>query len=91
MPNRRPFDHIGNYNFKVEINGVTVAAFTEVSGLESVTEVVETSDGDGLPIRKRPGRTTYSNIVLSRGYINTDELWLWRKAVADGMVERKSG
>ena len=91
MPNRREFDHIGNYNFKVEIEGVTVGAFTEVSGLEAVTEVLETSDGDALPIRKRPGRTTYSNIVLGRGFTNTDELWLWYKAVTDGKVERRNG
>ena len=91
MPNRREFDHIGNYNFKVEIHNVTVGAFTEVSGLEAVTEVLETSDGDALPIRKRPGRTTYSNIVLGRGFTNTNELWLWYKAVTDGQVERRSG
>ena len=28
---------------------------------------------------------------MKRGYINTDELWNWRKAVIDGKVERKSG
>jgi len=26
-PNRRAHDHIGNFNFKVEIEGVTVSAF----------------------------------------------------------------
>lgn len=26
-PNRREHDHIGNFNFKVEIEGVTVSAF----------------------------------------------------------------
>ena len=91
MPNRREFDHIGNYNFKVEISGVTVAAFQEVSGLEVTTEVIETQDGDDLLLRKRPGRTSYSNIVLKRGYTATDELWTWMKAVVDGKVERKSG
>ena len=91
MPNRRNFDHIGNYNFKVEIEGVTVAAFQEVGGLEVSTEVVECQDGEELILRKRPGRTSYSNIILRRGYTATDELWLWMKAVIDGRVERKSG
>ena len=91
MPNRRNFDHIGNYNFKVEIEGVTVAAFQEVGGLEVSTEVVEFQDGEDLILRKRPGRTSYSNIILRRGYTATDELWLWMKAVIDGRVERKSG
>jgi len=91
MPNRREFDHMVNHNFKVEIEGVTVASFMEVSGLESVTEVVETSDGDDLLVRKRPGRTGYSNIVMQRGFTGSDELWKWHKAVTDGRVERKSG
>jgi phage tail-like protein len=91
MPNRREFDHIGNFNFKVEIEGVTVGAFRNVEGLDSETEIVEFQDGDDITLRKRPGRTKYSNIVLKRGYINTDELWVWRKKVIDGVVERKSG
>lgn len=91
MPNRREHDHIGNYNFKVEIEKVTVGAFQEVSGLESVTEVIEYQDGADIILRKRPGRTKYSNIVLKRGFTATDDLWMWRKAVVDGKVERKSG
>ncbi len=91
MPNRREFDHIGNYNFKVEIEGVTVGAFRNVEGLDSETEVIEFQDGDDIVLRKRPGRTKYSNVSLKRGYINTDELWTWRKKVIDGVVERKSG
>lgn len=91
MPNRREFDHIGNFNFKVEINGVTVAAFQEVGGLEVTTEVIEYQDGDDLSVRKRPGRTSYSNIILKRGYTATDELWQWMSETIDGTVERKSG
>lgn len=91
MPNRRDHDHIGNFNFKVEIEGVTQGAFAEVTGLDSVTDVVEYQDGDDIILRKRPGRTRYSNIVLTRGYTHSDELWNWRKAVIDGKIERKSG
>lgn len=88
---RRPHDHIGNFNFKVEIEGVTQGAFRNVEGLESETEIVEYQDGDDIILRKRPGRTKYANIVLKRGYIINDELWQWRKKVVDGAVERKSG
>ena len=91
MPNRRQFDHIGNFNFKVEIEGVTVGAFERCEGIDSETEVIEYQDGDDIVLRKRPGRTFYSNIVLTRGYTNSDELWNWRKTVIDGKVERKSG
>jgi phage tail-like protein len=91
MPNRRPHDPIGNYNFRVEIEGVTQGAFKTVEGLDSQTEIIEYQDGDDLTLRKRPGRTRYSNIVLKRGFVNSDEFWKWRKAVIDGTVERKSG
>ena len=59
--------------------------------MDSETEVIEYQDGEDIVLRKRPGRTKYSNLTLKRGYINTDELWKWRKAVIDGKVERKSG
>jgi phage tail-like protein len=91
MPNRREFDHIGSFNFRVEIEGVTMAAFRNVEGLDSKTEVVEFQDGNDVVLRKRPGRTSYSNITLKRGYVNTSELWEWRKQVMDGVVARKSG
>jgi len=91
MPARRSHDHIGAYNFKVEIDGVTQAAFKAVDGLDSETEIIEYQDGDDLTLRKRPGLTRYSNVILKRGYVNTDELWLWRKSVMEGMVDRKSG
>lgn len=91
MPNRRQNDHIGNYNFKVEIEGVTQGAFAECGGLEVEVEIVETFDGDDPITRKRPGRVHYANLVLKRGYTNNPELWLWTKAVLDGKIERKSG
>ncbi len=91
MPNRREFVHIGRYNFKVEISGVTQGAFMDVVGLESTTDIVEYNDGESMFVRKRPGLNSCSNITLRRGFVNTDELWNWRKAVADGKVERKSG
>jgi len=91
--NRRDFDHIGQFNFIIEIEGLTAGRFKAVDGLDSETEVIEYQDGDDLILRKRPGRTKYSNVVLKRGYADKsmEELWAWRKSVMDGKVERKSG
>jgi len=91
VPNRRSFDHIGNFNFQVEIDGVTQSAFIEVSGLETTTEVEEFRDGSDIVEHRRPGSTAYSNIVLKRGFTDASELWDWRKAVIDGKIERRSG
>ena len=91
MPNRRPNDHLVTSKFKIEIEGITQGTFAAMDGIESTTEVVHYADGDDIIERKRPGRTRYSNIVLKRGFVNTDELWQWYKNVADGKVERKAG
>jgi phage tail-like protein len=93
MPNRRPHDHLLGTRFRIEIEGVTqsVGTFTAVEGLEVSVDVVSYADGSDLIGRKRPGRIHYGNIVLKRGFIHTDELWNWFKAVIDGKIERKAG
>lgn len=91
MPNRREFDHIGAFNFRVEIEGVTQGEFFFVSGLQGATAAIEFRNGNGGLLRKRPGRTRYGNLTLRRGFTNSNELFDWYKAVMDGTVERKSG
>jgi phage tail-like protein len=80
------------FNFLVEIDGVALAGFSEVSGLESETAVIEYRVG-GEPnrVRKLPGLTKYANIVLKRGVTQNAELWDWRKTVEDGNVDRRNG
>jgi len=87
----------GSYNFLLEIGGITsdaktiVGGFKKVSGMESETEVIEFKSGNDLVVRKKPGRTTYSNIVLERGFTATPDLWKWRKNIEDGIIDRRSG
>ncbi|MCM8832235.1 MAG: phage tail protein, partial [Candidatus Omnitrophica bacterium] len=77
--------------FKVEIDGVTMAVFKEVEGIDIETEVIEYQDGNDIILRKRPGRTKYSNIVLKRGFNADPTLREWYKKVVKGVTERKSG
>ena len=85
------------FNFLLEIEGVTgdtatvVGGFKSISGMDSATEVVEFKQGNDIRVRKKPGRTTYSNIVLERGYTATDDLWEWRKNIEEGNIDRRSG
>jgi phage tail-like protein len=80
------------FNFLVEIDGVAVAGFSEVSGLASETEVIEYRTGDAKSgVRKLPGLTKHANIVLRRGVTQDADLWNWRKAVEDGNVDRRNG
>ncbi|NIM14309.1 MAG: phage tail protein [Candidatus Aminicenantes bacterium] len=81
-----------NYNFLVEIDGITQASFQECSGLDSSTDPVEYREGgENTTSRKLPGKTKYSDISLKRGITDSDELWKWRKSVVDGNIERKNG
>jgi phage tail-like protein len=85
-------DPYGAFNFTVEVDGVTVAGFSEVSGLTSETDVVEYRTGlEDITVRKLPGLKKFTNIVLKRGFTASDELWKWRKTVMDGQTERQSG
>ena len=87
----------GAYNFLLEISGVVddtttiVGGFKSVSGMDSETEVVEFKQGNDLVVRKKPGRTTYANIVLERGFTATDDLWDWRLNIEEGTIDRRSG
>ena len=86
----------GSYHFLLEIQGVIsdnkiiVGGFKSVSGMDSETEIIEFKQGNDLIVRKKPGRTTYSNIVLERGYTATDDLWQWRKNIEDGKIDRRA-
>ena len=87
----------GSYHFLLEIQGVIndnkviVGGFKSVSGMDSETEIIEFKQGNDLIVRKKPGRTTYSNIILERGYTATDDLWQWRKNIEDGKIDRRAG
>jgi phage tail-like protein len=87
----------GQFMFLLEISGIIgdakiiVGGFKSISGMDSETEIIEFKQGNDMVVRKKPGRTTYANIVLERGYTATDDLWQWRKNIEDGKIDRRSG
>lgn len=85
-------DPYGQYNFLVEIDGVTRAGFTEATGLTIETDPMEYREGADLThnVRKLRGLTKYTNISLKRGYTQDKSLWDWYKATINGFVERRS-
>jgi phage tail-like protein len=85
-------DPFSSFNFLVEIDGVTVAGFSECSGLTTETDIIEYRNGDeDITVRKLPGLKKFGNITLKRGFTTSKELWDWRKKVMDGKTERQSG
>lgn len=84
-------DPFGAFRFRVEIDGIATAAFTEVTGLSSSTDVIEYRTGNTRIAAKLPGLNKYANIVLKRGITRDRELWLWRKRIVDGKTDRRNG
>jgi phage tail-like protein len=85
-------DPFSAFNFMVEIDNVTVAGFSECSGLTMETDPIEYRTGsEDITVRKLPGLKKYSNITLKRGFTSSKELFDWRKKVMDGKTERQSG
>ena len=79
------------FNFVVEIDGIARAAFSEASGLESETAVIEYRAGTEHVVRKLPGLTKFANITLRRGITQDRELWDWRQNIVDGNPDRRNG
>ena len=80
------------FKFRVEIDGLTSAAFSEVSGLDSETAVIEYRTGsEPNSVRKLPGLTKYPNIVLKRGITRDAELSDWRQRIVEGNIDRRNG
>ena len=93
MPTPSEFlDPQGNYNFHVEIDGISRGAFHEVSGLDSTVDVVEHREGGwNQTPRKLPGQTKHSPIVLKWGFNIDRDLIDWHQSVVDGQIDRKDG
>ena len=91
MPAPQRNDPFKSFNFIVEIDNIARAAFSEVSGLESETAVIEYRSGQDFVTRKLPGLTRYANIVLRHGLTKDRELWDWRKNIVEGNPDRRNG
>ena len=74
------------FNFTVEIDGAQIAAFQEVSGLDSENTPIEYREGaDAMnTVRKLPGIEKYPNCTCKRGITGSLVLWEWRKEGRDG-------
>jgi phage tail-like protein len=85
-------DPYANYNFLVELDGITRAAFHEASGFDSTIDVIDHREGgENTTLRRLPGLTKYSNIVLKWGMTDELELYNWHKDAVKGKVVRKNG
>jgi phage tail-like protein len=82
---------ISNFRFRVEIDGIAQAGFSEVQVAETMIEVIEHREGtDPTHVRKLPGLAKYGNVTLKWGATASNELFNWWKAIADGQLQRRN-
>jgi len=88
----RPLEPFLTFNFAVEIEGLLVGGFTEVSGLESDIEVEDYREGGvNAFVHKLPRQTRYANLELRHGLTAISTLWNWYYNTSRGVVQRKNG
>ena len=92
MADDRP-DPYRTFNFRLEIDNTTVAAFSEVGGLTSDGDVVDYRTGVDIPLtnRKLPGLRKYGPITLKRGMLHDTTLWDWYRQISIGVKDRRHG
>jgi phage tail-like protein len=80
-------DPLRNFRFRVEIDGIAVAGFSEVLIGPTTTEAIDYREGtDPAHVRKLSGLTKFANITLKRGLADSLDLYNWYKQVAAGQL-----
>jgi len=79
-------------NFRVEIDGITSASFSEVLGLDVSIDVVDYRAGAApqSTAEKLPGLARYENITLKRGLTQNTDLGNWVKNILNGVSDKRS-
>lgn len=84
-------DPYRNFRFRVEIEGIQQAGFSEVSGFDASIDVIEYREGDEVTTpRKLPGLTKYGNITLKWGVTDSMDMYQWMQEAIEGKIERKT-
>ncbi len=84
-------DPLRNFRFRVDINNVAQAGFSEATGFDVSTDPIDYREGNELTrVRKLPGLTKYGNVTLKRGVTDSTDLWDWAQQIADGEIVRQA-
>ena len=89
---KKPQDPYMAFNFMVEIEGLTVGGFSEVTGLSSNMELESYVEG-GVHhhVHKFPKYMNYPNLVFKRGLGERDDLWKWYEDATRGKIRLLNG
>lgn len=95
MANRKGYTATDNpysqYNFELEIDGQSVAGFSDVSGLTMELETVEYQEGGvNDHIHSLPGQFSHANLVLQRGLTKETAFSDWIHEVMSGTIKKQT-
>jgi len=83
-------DPYAGFIFRVEIFGLQVGGFSQVSGLEREVQTEDFREGGrNNYTHKLATVTKYQNLSLRRGIADASELWQWHQDVVNGKIERR--
>jgi phage tail-like protein len=84
-------DPIRNFRYRLEIDNITQAGFSEVHIAETTIDVVEYREGNEKPhTRKLSGLTKYGNVSLKWGLTiggSALDMFKWHAAVSAGQIK----
>ena len=81
-------DPLRNFRFRLEIDGIQLASFSDVAIGETTTEAIDYREGmDPMHVRKLSGLTKYGNITLKRGITDSLEIFNWHKQIVAGQIQ----
>ena len=79
------------YNFRLEVNGVNEAHFTECSGLGVKVQAIAYREGGTREVVHRlPGHVEYCDVTLRYGLTNSPDMWEWLMKTVAGQVDRRN-
>jgi len=80
-------DPYRNFRFRLEIDNIAQAGFSEVAIAETTIGVVDYREGTDPPhVRKLSGLTKYGNITLKSGMTASLDLFKWHRSVSAGGI-----
>ncbi len=80
-----------SFRFLVEIDGLIVGGFSEVSGLQVEIDTEEYQEGGvNDHVHHLIKAAKYPRLVLKRGITDSDVLWKWQKQIVDGAITKET-
>jgi phage tail-like protein len=84
-------DPFTGFSFELQMEGLVVGGFSEVSGLAAEIDIEEYREGGSNDfVHRLPKVTKYGNLVLKRGMTISNELYSWYKDVVRGIIQRRN-